>query len=73
MTHLSKCRYCGGSIVWLKDLSGKSIPVEPDNVEDDDEDYDPSFHQVHFRYCNQEHEAKPGSRWVKDGKNARSI
>lgn len=45
------CRSCGDPIVWMRTTNGKPIPVEPDDIDPDDELFDPQKHKSHFSNC----------------------
>lgn len=46
------CRSCQARIVFLPNpATGKTVPVDAENVEDDDDAYDSSRHTSHFRTC----------------------
>ncbi len=46
-----KCRGCGEYIVWLKTKNGKNMPVEPETVDHDDDEFDHTKHEAHWGNC----------------------
>lgn len=48
---IKNCKSCMARIVWFTTASGKSMPVDADTVEEDDEELDLSRHQSHFASC----------------------
>lgn len=61
----SECRSCGAPIIWMRTTAGKRIPVDPDDVDEGDLDYNdhgeaifrPKEHVSHFATC------PDASRW----------
>ena len=54
----TRCRSCGAPIIWMVTEQGKKIPVDPDDVDEIDLEYeegtpifDPSTHISHFATC----------------------
>jgi len=48
----SKCRSCGAEIVWLKTDRGKNIPVDAEDVVDEQQEvFDPDTQTTHFATC----------------------
>ena len=45
------CRSCGVEIVWLMTKNGRWMPVEPETVEEGDDEYDQTKHTSHFDTC----------------------
>ena len=48
---VTHCRSCHAPLVWMQTTRGKNIPVEPDDIDADDELFDPRKHQAHFSTC----------------------
>lgn len=48
---IKHCRSCNARIIFLPTAAGRSMPVDADTVEEDDEDFDPSRHTSHFVTC----------------------
>lgn len=47
----SKCRGCGGEIVFLKTAAGRVMPADAETVEPGDEQFDHARHVSHFATC----------------------
>ena len=50
---ISRCRSCNAQIIWFKTATGKSMPIDADTVEADDDDLDLKRHRSHFATCPQ--------------------
>lgn len=48
---ISHCRSCQAPIVWMTTRNGKNIPVDPDDVDPEDEVFDVRKHTAHFSSC----------------------
>jgi predicted RNA-binding protein with PUA-like domain len=48
---IAYCRSCKFPIVWMKTEAGRNMPVDPDDVDPDDETFDPKKHTSHFATC----------------------
>ena len=48
---ISYCRSCEAPIVWMKTRQGNNIPVDPDDIDPDDEVFDYQKHTTHFATC----------------------
>lgn len=49
---ISQCRSCGAEIVWLKTQMGKNIPVNAEDVVDNEQEvFDPDTQVTHFATC----------------------
>jgi len=59
---MSQCKSCNAEIVWLKTVSGRSIPVNADTCSSEDELFNVHRMTSHFATCND-----PG-RWRKERK-----
>lgn len=46
------CKSCQKKIIFLRTANGKRMPVDADQVSQDDSHYDPSRHVSHFKTCN---------------------
>lgn len=57
---ITQCRSCGADIVWLKTQRGKNIPVDAEDVVDEEvEVFDPDTMTTHFATC------KDADKWRK--------
>ena len=54
---VSKCRWCGGEIVWMKTAKGKDIPVEANSVTPFDKVFDKQKNEAHFPTCREQRHA----------------
>ena len=50
---ITRCKSCRAQIVWLKTVAGKTMPVDADTVEANDEVYEHGRHVSHFGTCPQ--------------------
>lgn len=50
---ITRCRSCNARIVFLPTSSGKSMPIDADTVEADDEEFEYGRHVSHFSTCKQ--------------------
>lgn len=48
---ITRCRSCRARIIFLPTSLGKTMPVEADTVEPEDEEFDGSRHESHFAKC----------------------
>lgn len=48
---IAYCRSCKSPIVWMKTAAGKNMPVDPDDIDTEDEVFDPQKHTSHFATC----------------------
>ena len=60
---ISRCKSCGRTVVWLKTLRGKSVPVDADSVEFGERLFNYKKHVSHWAVCT--HESRRG---IKDEK-----
>lgn len=51
MKKVQNCKSCGAGIIWLRTLSGKSMPVDYLSVSDGETVFDYSKHTSHFATC----------------------
>lgn len=50
---ITRCKSCRARIIWFKTDSGKSMPVDADTVEPEDDELDLDRHVSHFSTCPQ--------------------
>lgn len=48
---ITRCRSCRARIIWFQTPAGKSMPVDADTVEVDDDQLDLDRHVSHFATC----------------------
>jgi hypothetical protein len=53
---MSKCKFCGADITWIKNKKGQWVPI---NTEDFEADCDPEDRTMHFESCRRKPEEKP--------------
>lgn len=48
---ITRCRACRAKIIFLATSTGKSMPVDADTVEPDDQEFEAGRHESHFASC----------------------
>ena len=48
---ITRCKSCRAQIIWFRTASGKSMPVNADTVEPEDDEYEHGRHISHFSTC----------------------